>query len=80
MSRSSLRAHQLPSDASRPLARPITLYPTIPINLLVVRALLNLHRYEGEGFKIECPTGSSKLLTRLDIAEEIAQRIFAIFR
>jgi hypothetical protein len=52
----------------------------IPINQLIVRALLNLHRYYGESFKIECPTGSGQLLTLLEIAEEIARRIFAIFR
>ena len=52
----------------------------MPINQLIVRALLNLHRYYGESFKVECPTGSGQLLTLLEIAEEIARRIFAIFR
>ena len=52
----------------------------MPINQLIVRALLNLHRYYGGSFKVECPTGSGQLLTLLEIAEEIARRIFAIFR
>jgi hypothetical protein len=52
----------------------------MPINQLIVRALLNLHRYYGESFKVECPTGSGQLLTLLEIAEEIARRMFAIFR
>ena len=52
----------------------------MPINQLIVRALLNLHRYYGESFKVECPTGSGQLLTLLEIAEEIARRIFAIFQ
>jgi hypothetical protein len=52
----------------------------MPINLLIVRALLNLHRYYGENFKVECPTGSGRLLTLLEVSEEIARRIFAIFQ
>jgi len=52
----------------------------MPINQLIVRALLSLHRYYGESFKVECPTGSGQLLTLLEIAEEITRRIFAIFR
>jgi hypothetical protein len=52
----------------------------VPINLLIVRALLNLQRYYGESFKVECPTGSGRLLTLLEVAEEIARRIFAIFQ
>jgi hypothetical protein len=52
----------------------------MPINLLIVRALLNLHRYYGENFKVECPTGSGRLLTLLEVSEEIARRTFAIFQ
>jgi hypothetical protein len=46
----------------------------MPINQLIVRALLNLHRYYGESFKVECPTGSGQLLTLLEIAEKIARQ------
>jgi hypothetical protein len=52
----------------------------LPINLLIVRALLNLHRYYGDEFTVECPTGSGNLLTLLEVGVEIARRIFAIFR
>jgi hypothetical protein len=52
----------------------------MPINLLIIRALINLHRYYGERFKVECPSGSGRLLTLLEVASEIARRIFAIFR
>ena len=51
----------------------------MPMNLLIVRALLNLHRYYGDGFTIECPTGSGRLLTLLEVAADIARRIFTIF-
>ena len=30
----------------------------IPINFLILRALLQFHRYYGDEFKVECPTGS----------------------
>jgi hypothetical protein len=52
----------------------------MPLNQLIIRALINLHRYYGERFKVECPTGSGRLLTLFEVAEDIAQRIFAIFR
>ena len=52
----------------------------MPLNQLIIRALINLHRYYGERFKVECPTGSGRLLTLFEVAEDIAHRIFAIFR
>jgi len=51
----------------------------MPINLLIIRALLNLYRYYGDAFTIECPTGSGRSLTLLQVAAEIARRIFTIF-
>ncbi|MGC1408155.1 MAG: glucosidase [Acetobacteraceae bacterium] len=51
----------------------------MPMNLLIVRALLNLYRYYGDKFTIECPTGSGRCLTLLQVAAEISRRIFAIF-
>ena len=51
----------------------------MPINLLIIRALLNLYRYYGDAFTIECPTGSGSSLTLLQVAAEIARRIFTIF-
>ena len=52
----------------------------IPMNQLIVRALLNLYRYFGDSFTIECPTGSGKWLTLLQVTEEIIRRIFSIFQ
>src|SRR5258708_5871557 len=52
----------------------------MPISMLIVPALLNLHRNYGESVKVECPTVSGRLLTLLEVAEEIARRIFAIFQ
>jgi mannosylglycerate hydrolase MGH1-like protein len=50
-----------------------------PINALIVRALHNLHLYYGENFKIECPTGSGRLMNLAEVSEEIAQRLINIF-
>ena len=50
-----------------------------PINALIVRALHNLHLYYGDGFKVECPTGSGNMMTLGEVAGEIANRLTNIF-
>ena len=50
-----------------------------PVNLLLVRALLNFYLYYGDNFKIECPTGSGKLMNLFEVAREIADRCTRIF-
>ncbi len=52
----------------------------MPVNLLIIRSLINLHRYYGEEFTVECPTGSGRRLTLLQVARELARRLLAIFR
>jgi len=51
----------------------------MPINALIVRALLQYFTYFGNGFTIECPTGSGRHMTLYEVAEEIARRLEAIF-
>ena len=34
-----------------------------PVNYLIVEALREFHRYYGDDFKVECPTGSGQYLT-----------------
>jgi len=51
----------------------------MPVNLLVLRALLNLYQFYGDDFKVECPTGSGKYLTLFEVAKEIGQRLSSIF-
>ena len=51
----------------------------MPINVLIVRALLSLYRYYGKDFKIECPTGSGRLMTLYEVAEEISRRLASMF-
>ena len=51
----------------------------MPINFLLIEALQKFHHYYGDDFKIECPTGSGKMLTIYEISEEIARRLKSIF-
>jgi hypothetical protein len=51
----------------------------MPVNGLIIRALLQYYAYYGDTFKIECPTGSGRHLTLYEIAEEIAARLASIF-
>jgi hypothetical protein len=52
----------------------------VPINVMLIRALLNLYVYFGEEFTVECPTGSGRMLTLYEVAKEIENRIMATFR
>jgi hypothetical protein len=51
----------------------------MPVNLLLVRALLQFYVYYGDDFKIECPTGSGRQMTLFEVAREISRRLGAIF-
>ena len=50
-----------------------------PINLLIIRALLQYYLYYGDGFVIECPTGSGRLMSLFEVARELADRLCRIF-
>jgi hypothetical protein len=50
-----------------------------PINILILRSLLNLYAYYGTDFLVECPTGSGKQMNLLEVSKEIANRLSAIF-
>jgi len=51
----------------------------MPVNGLIIRALLQYYSYFGDDFKIECPTGSGQQLTLYQVAEEIARRLGRLF-
>jgi hypothetical protein len=51
----------------------------LPVNAVILRALLQFHLYYGDNFKIECPTGSGTLMNLFEVAKEIAQRLTNIF-
>jgi hypothetical protein len=51
----------------------------MPVNALLIRALLSFYGYYGDSFKIECPTGSGHLMNLFEVAREIANRLTQIF-
>jgi hypothetical protein len=51
----------------------------MPVNALLIRALLQFYLYYGDNFKIECPTGSGNLMNLFEVAREIARRLERIF-
>ena len=40
----------------------------MPVNVMIIRALLNFYLYYGDNFKIECPTGSGKMMNLFERA------------
>jgi len=50
-----------------------------PINLLLIRALLQFYLYYGESFRIECPTGSGREMNLYQVAEELSRRLVSTF-
>src|SRR5262249_17657569 len=51
----------------------------MPVNVLIVRGLLNLYAFYGDEFTVECPTGSGKQLTLFEVAHEISCRLVRMF-
>ncbi len=51
----------------------------MPVNGLIIRALLQYYTYYGDAFTIECPTGSGRQMTLYQVAEELSRRLASIF-
>ncbi len=51
----------------------------MPLNNLIIRALLQYYRYYGDSFKIECPTGSGVLMNLFEVSKDIAERLTRLF-
>jgi hypothetical protein len=51
----------------------------MPVNVLLIRALLSYYLYYGDNFKVECPTGSGKWMNLFEAAREISARLTRIF-
>jgi len=50
-----------------------------PVNVLIVRALLQHYEYYGDDLTVECPTGSGVQMTLFEVAKDIADRLIATF-
>ncbi len=51
----------------------------MPVNALIIRALLQYYTFYGDTFTIECPTGSGKKMNLYQIAENLSQRLTNMF-
>jgi hypothetical protein len=51
----------------------------MPVNLLIIRALLSFYLYYGDNFKIECPTGSGRMMNLFEVSKEISDRLTKTF-
>ena len=51
----------------------------MPVNALIIRALLQYYLFYGDELTVECPTGSGRRMTLFQVAEEIARRLSNIF-
>jgi len=51
----------------------------MPVNVLIVRGLLNLYAFYGDDFTVECPTGSGNRLNLFEVAQEITRRLAGMF-
>jgi hypothetical protein len=51
----------------------------MPVNALLLRALLQYYAYYGNEFTVECPTGSGRQMNLYQVAQEISRRLTCIF-
>jgi hypothetical protein len=51
----------------------------MPVNGLIIRALLQYYLYYGDDFTVECPTGSGRRKTLHEVAEMLTHRLASIF-
>jgi len=51
----------------------------MPMSFLFIEALERYYHFFGEGFQMECPTGSGRLMNLSQIARELTRRLIALF-
>jgi hypothetical protein len=50
-----------------------------PINYLLIEALERYHHFYGDTLRVECPTGSGRMMNLAQVSREIASRLARIF-
>jgi hypothetical protein len=50
-----------------------------PMNALLIRSLLQFYSFYGDSFRVECPTGSGRMMNLFEVAREIADRLVRVF-
>ena len=51
-----------------------------PINHLLVDALFRYHAFHGDSFRVECPTGSGRMMNLAQVGRELARRLASLFQ
>ena len=51
----------------------------MPVNYLLIESLRRFHRYYGDDFKVECPTGSGRFMNLDEVATELSRRLSRLF-
>jgi hypothetical protein len=51
----------------------------MPMQLMLIRALVNQYAHLGNGFTVECPVGSGHRLNLLEVGEQLARRLSHVF-
>lgn len=51
----------------------------MPVNMMLIRALQQFYLYYGDNFKLECPTGSGRMMNLFEVSKEISDRLISIF-
>lgn len=51
-----------------------------PMNYLIVNALHRFAEFYGDDYRVECPTGSGRMLSLREVSDELAQRLVKLFR
>jgi hypothetical protein len=51
----------------------------MPMQLMLIRALVNQYAHLGNTFTVECPTGSGRQMNLLEVSQELARRLSRLF-
>ncbi|OPY67887.1 MAG: Mannosyl oligosaccharide glucosidase [Syntrophorhabdaceae bacterium PtaU1.Bin034] len=50
-----------------------------PMNALIIRALSQFYLFYGDNLKVECPTGSGRMMNLFGVSRELSHRLESIF-
>jgi hypothetical protein len=50
-----------------------------PANYLLIESLQKFHHYYGDELKVECPTGSGRMMNLWEVSQELSRRMSRIF-
>jgi hypothetical protein len=51
----------------------------MPVNYMLIENLRRFYQFYGDGLKVECPTGSGKMMTLSQVADELCRRLLSLF-